>query len=127
MNHRRERIKKARRMAKKGRGKWIEIDLSVATAVPPKCTRAYHNNLYMVTVYDNAPTTKGDAIQVMVQPHNMLPIKHHWREMQRIKNELFGKEVFAVEYYPAQSKLIDDHNIYHFWIFPEGVLPTWKF
>lgn len=126
MNPKRERLKIARKKAKKGRGKWEQIDLNSAIAVPPKCTRAYHNNYYMVTVYDNTYTTKGPAIQVMVQPHNMLPIKRHWQEMQRIKNELFGKEAVAVEYYPAESKLIDDHNIYHFWIFPEGVLPLWK-
>ena len=34
-----------------------------------------------------------------------------------------AEETTAVEYYPAQSELIDDHNIYWLWIFPNDVLP----
>jgi hypothetical protein len=43
--------------------------------------------------------------------------------MQRIKNEIFGPETWAVEYYPSQSKLQDIHNIYWLWIYPGEVLP----
>jgi hypothetical protein len=74
-------------------------------------------------VYDNSPVSTGTAIRVMVQKHDDTPILKHWSEMQKIKNEVFGEETTAVEYYPPKSKLIDDHNIYWMWIFPDGVLP----
>jgi hypothetical protein len=74
-------------------------------------------------VYNNSLVSTGTAIRVMVQKHNDTPIVNHWSEMQKIKNEIFGEETTAIEYYPAKSQLIDDHNIYWFWIFPEGVLP----
>lgn len=43
-----------------------------------------------------------------------------WREMQRIKNELVGPEIEAVELFPAESRLIDTSNQYHLWCLPPG-------
>jgi hypothetical protein len=52
------------------------------------------------------------------QPH------HDWRDMQRIKNELVGPEVEAVELFPAESRLVDTSNEYHLWAFPtSGRMP----
>jgi len=90
---------------------------------PKWMTRAFKNNRYVVMVNDNAITSHGKAIRVMVQKHTDLPIINHWREMQNIKNEIFGKECVSVEYYPSESELMDDHNIYWMWIYPSGVLP----
>lgn len=72
---------------------------------------------------DHAQTDKGQAIKALVQTIDDRPIHHHWSEMQRIKNEIFGEETVAVEFYPRQSELVDNFNIYWMWIFPEGVLP----
>lgn len=47
---------------------------------------------------------------------------HDWREIQRIKNEVLGPEVEAVEIYPAESRLVDESNQFHLWAF-EGVQP----
>lgn len=99
------------------------INLKTATFVPDGMTRAYRNNRYVVMVYDNVTVTTGFATQILVQKHDDTPIVNHWSEMQRIKNEVFGKEVTAIEYFPAESQLIDHHNIYWMWIFPDGVLP----
>lgn len=124
MNIKRARRREARRLKKKGRGRWVRVDLQTTDApVPDWMTRCYRNNYYTVMIEDDAPTTKGSAIKAMVQAHDDLPIPRHWREMQRIKNELFGEETTAIEYYPAQSDLVDDHNIYWLWVFPEGQLP----
>lgn len=53
-----------------------------------------------------------------------------WREKQRIKNELFGKEKVAVEVFPKESELVDEANMYHIWILPDKtILPfglRWK-
>lgn len=100
-----------------------EIDLSTVSFIPKGMTRAYRNTRYTVMVYDNSPTTKGGAIRVMVQNHTDTQIVMHWDELQKIKNQIFGPEAVAVEYYPAESQLINDHNIYWLWLFPDGSLP----
>lgn len=101
-----------------------QIDLSTASFTPKGMTRAYRNTRYIVMVYDNDKTTAGPAIRVMIKKHDDTPITGHWMELQKIKNEIFGKEVMAIEYYPKESRLINDHNIYWLWIFPDGVIPT---
>ena len=50
-----------------------------------------------------------------------------WRVMQRIKNELLGPEVEAVELYPAESRLVDTSNQYHLWALPEGERFPWGY
>ena len=45
-----------------------------------------------------------------------------WNEKQRIKNELFGEEKQAIEFFPKQSELIDEANMYHIWVFEEKEL-----
>lgn len=39
-----------------------------------------------------------------------------WDEMQRIKNETLGEDVWCVEVYPAQEKLVDVANVRHLWV-----------
>jgi len=120
-----ERKSLAREVLKKALGKLVPADLTVVSVIPPGMTRAYRNNRYTVMIFDHTPTTKGSAIKAMIQRHDNEPIPGHWREMQNIKNEIFGREATAVEYYPAESQLLDTHNIYWLWIFPEGILPLW--
>lgn len=123
MNKERQRRIAAQKEFKKPVTKFSEIDLSTASFIPNGMTRAFRNTRFTVMVYDNSPVSTGTAIRVMIQKHDDTPILKHWSEMQNIKNQIFGEETVAVEYYPAKSQLIDDHNIYWFWIFPEGVLP----
>lgn len=113
----------ARKLLKKPKGKLEPIDLASRNA-PDWMTRAYQNNRYVVMIDDNAKMTKGiEAIKAMVQRHDDQPIPKHWSEMQMIKNELFGSEAVGIEFYPAESKLQNHHNIYWLWILPEGELP----
>lgn len=123
MSLQRERIKEANRRLKMPVGPWLEIDLSTRPH-PSWMTRAYENNRYIVMIIDNCPTNAGNAIRVMIQKVNDSPILNHWSELQKIKNELFGPETMAIEYYPKESELVNQHNIYWLWIFPDGVIPT---
>lgn len=50
-----------------------------------------------------------------------------WRHFQKIKNELCGPEREAVEIYPAESRLVDEANQYHLWVFPEGYIIPFGF
>jgi hypothetical protein len=61
-----------------------------------------------------------------------LSIKRHdkqwpndWRDAMRIKNEIAGPEVEAVELYPAQDRIVDTANQRYLWCFPPGAQPTW--
>lgn len=42
-----------------------------------------------------------------------------WDELQRIKNECLGKEVWCIENYPAESKLINLSNQRHLFLLDE--------
>lgn len=123
MNQDRQRRLLAKKEMKKPVSKFEQIDLATASFVPKRMTRSFRNNRYIVMIYDNSKTTHGTAISVLVQKLDNTPILGHWKEMQKIKNEIFGEETTAVEYYPKESELIDDHNIYWMWIFPENILP----
>lgn len=113
----------AKRLLKKPIGKLLPIDLTGLNA-PTWMTRAFRNNRYVVMIDDAASMTGGiTAIKAMVQRHDDRPIPNHWREMQAIKNELFGKATTGIEYYPAESNLVNLHNIYWLWILPLDALP----
>jgi hypothetical protein len=123
MISKRQRRLEAQRLLKQPETKFEQIDLSEPAFVPEGMTQAFRNNRYTVMIYANANTTHGRATQVLIQNHLDEPIKNHWSEIQRIKNELFGKETMAIEYFPTDSELVDQHNIYWIFIYPEGVVP----
>jgi len=117
------RERKANILFKKPAGKFERIDLA-SRWHPEWMTRAYQNNRYVVMIDDCAKTTKGIAIKAMIQRHDDQPIPNHWAELQSIKNELFGTETTGIEFYPPESELVNDHNIYWLWIFPSDVIPV---
>lgn len=76
------------------------------------------NSIYQVEVRGvTAPSPFGKVIWLSIKTRDKQP-RHDWRELQRIKNELVGEEVEAVEIYPAESRLVDTSNQYHLWCFP---------
>lgn len=125
MISKRQRRIEAQRLLQQPETKFEQVDLynMRKDIIPTGMTRAFRNNRYTVMVYDESLTTAGNATRVLIQNHLNEPIKNHWAEIQRIKNEIFGPEVTAIEYYPAESQLINQHNIYWIWIFSAGVLP----
>lgn len=46
-----------------------------------------------------------------------------WGELQRIKNEVAGPELYAVQFCPPMSRLIDGADMYHLWVYPAGYDP----
>ena len=45
-------------------------------------------------------------------------IRPSWPEMQRIKDELAGRDRTAVEVYPPNDQIVDEANMYHIWVLP---------
>ena len=120
------RKKEAKKLFKKPAGKLERIDLSSKSNVPQWMTRAYSNNRYVVMIDDAAKMTRGvTATKAMIQRHDNKPIPNHWKEIQAIKNEIFGVDATGAEFYPAVSELVDDFNIYWLWILPAYSLPLY--
>lgn len=75
------------------------------------------NNRYFVMVR-NSPS--GGVTWLSIRRADRQAI-HDWRDLQRIKNELCGREREAIEIYPAESRLVDTSNQYHLWVLPRGM------
>lgn len=45
---------------------------------------------------------------------------HDWRDLQRVKADIFGATAEAVELYPADDRVVDTANSYHLWVFTDG-------
>lgn len=119
----------AKKLLNRPAGKFKQIDFSVAENVPDGMTRVFKNNHYVVMIFDDKKMTvpflenEFSAVQAMVQRHDDKPIPNHWSELQKIKNEIFGTEAVAIEYYPEAKNLIDMANIYWLWLIPTDYLP----
>lgn len=84
--------------------------------------RAVVNDFYVVQVFDVA-TALGNVVHLAVRTADARPQggEPPWRDMQRIKNELCGEELEAVQVYPKQADVMDQANMYHLFVLP----PSW--
>lgn len=89
---------------------------------PSYATRIFRNNRFTAIINDNAETTAGKAARVFIEAHHA-GREVLWGDLQRVKNEIFGRDVLAVQYFPRESELIDAANIYWLYVYPQGVLP----
>lgn len=78
----------------------------------------YQNSLYTVHLRLLGDTFKN-ALWLSIRRNDRSAV-HDWRHLQRIKNELVGKEREAIEIYPKESQLVDTANSYHLWVLDEG-------
>jgi hypothetical protein len=115
--------KQIKRMMRQAPGPLKIVDLKKYKEVPEGMTRCYTNTKYNVQIYDNQKTTKGTCIKVMVKRWDNRPLTRHWRELQNIKNEIFGEDITAIEYFPPEKKLVDSFNFYWFCVFKKGEIP----
>jgi hypothetical protein len=91
--------------------------------------KIFANSRYQVMQQEGVPMISDPSVGM-----TWLSIKRHdkdschdWRDFQRIKNELCGKERVGLELYPAESMLLDTSNQYHIWVLPEGVKSPFGF
>ena len=47
-----------------------------------------------------------------------------WRALQDIKNSIVGEGVVAIEIYPRECEVTDTANMYHLWVFRDGLSPN---
>lgn len=80
-------------------------------------TFVYRNNQFIVEVFTDQkdPFTGENATKVLVRHNTGKPVVQ-WSHLQDIKNQIFGKETLAVQYLPPESKLVDQANMYWFFV-----------
>jgi hypothetical protein len=83
----------------------------------------YRNSRYQVAIFTGA-CDLGAYLQLSIKSLDR-SARHDWRDLQRIKNELVGKEYEAIELYPAESRCVDTANqfflfVFHTWVPPVG-------
>jgi hypothetical protein len=84
----------------------------------------WSNDIYLVSVVKDAGKWEGRTIvHISIRRHDKKPITD-WPDKQAIKNQLVGLECVGVEFYPADSELNDQANIYHLWVVDD---PKYRF
>ena len=74
----------------------------------------YHDATYSVQIFE-----KGYITHLIVRRHDE-GRDFPWRTLQYIKTRFCGPERVGVEVFPAESKLVDDANLRHLWVYPAG-------
>lgn len=82
-------------------------------------TETWVGSIHTVMVAPIA-TEWGEVLHLFVRRHDS-KAERSWPTLQRIKNELVGPERVAVEVFPAASQLVDEANMYHLWVLPDGM------
>lgn len=80
----------------------------------------FKNSMYVVQSFPMKMSPWGMFKKVGVRRNDAQPIRS-WNDMQRIKNEIFGEESFAIEFYPKESLKVDDANMYWFFVCMEMI------
>lgn len=101
-------------------GPWVRDNRTFRHADGTKGWTHWRNAVYHVAV---RRVREGDVRWHLSVGSHDGRARHDWRDLQRIKNELVGPEYEAVELYPAESRLVDESNRYHLWVFKKGTLP----
>ena len=75
----------------------------------------YRSEYYQVAIdKDTSHGLKGFIVwHISIKRNDKEPILD-WRDMQDIKNKLLGPEYEMVQLFPAESRLVDSANQYHF-------------
>lgn len=81
--------------------------------------RVSRNRLYAV-LDRPVPTDWGIVHHLAIRTASSL--EPPWRDKQRIKDEMFGEAFTAVEVMPPRGELIDEADMYHIWVLPNGFL-----
>lgn len=62
---------------------------------------------------------KRPVVHLSIRRNDRKPL-HDWRDLYRIKNDIAGHDVEAVELYPSVRRLVDEANQFHLWCLPPG-------
>lgn len=84
---------------------------------PPGGDYTFVNGTYQIIVRE----LEGNWIHLSIRRDDRAPVMD-WRDLQWIKNQLYGDEREMIQLFPAESRLVDTSNQYHFFVLPRGEL-----
>ncbi len=87
-----------------------------------RITHVFRNRCYVVMVRPFDAPGLGAMQHFAIRAVSSL--EPPWRNLQRIKDELAGPELFAVQVCPPAADMVDGADLYHLWIYPAGYRPT---
>jgi hypothetical protein len=94
---------------------------AIATSPSPSGV-LFLNSRYQVAIKGPEHHTPfGKVFEMSLKRLDKEPI-YDWRDIQRIKNELFGADATAVQVFPPEKHLVDT-NQYYFYILPQYEFP----
>jgi hypothetical protein len=96
-------------------GPWETIHFphgSVGCGWAAEFTKAHKNKVFSVLDRE----TNGGVRHLAVA--SLSKIRPSWHEMQRIKDELAGRDATAVEVYPPHIEIVDGADMFHIWVLP---------
>ena len=94
-----------------------EIDCT-DVPIPHGLLKAATNNIYSVQFFKWS-CAWGVVDRLLIRRHDHKQIAK-WGDLQRIKNELISCDRVALQIFPEQQHLVDEANLYHLWVLPEG-------
>jgi hypothetical protein len=111
-------LERARQTAALQPGLTIEAAVALIETSLAEVQSTWRNDVYQAHVIPWEPMTiRGErvpVVQLSIRRLDRGPARD-WRDFQRIKNQLVGPEVEAIELYPAESRLMDAANQFHLW------------
>ena len=81
-----------------------------------QCHQVHRNRVFAVLVRMD----HSGAIHLAVS--NLSGVRPTWPEMQRIKDDIAGPNVTAIEVYPPKAEVVDEADMFHIWVI-RGKLP----
>jgi len=79
-------------------------------------TRVFRSKHRVALVFDKAMSPQMQpCIKVMCR--DIGSSKLGWADLQKIKNEIFGLDAWGIQYLPPQKEVVDQANMYWFYLF----------
>jgi hypothetical protein len=119
-------VKRRSPKVKWGNVQWTRFEkCEVPDSGPPdqRPHERWRNSIYEVSVWFERSPFFQDHVAHLVVTTRDLQVRHDWRELQRIKNEICGAEAEGLELFPAESRLVDTKNEYHLYVFNQFKVP----
>jgi len=63
-------------------------------------------------------TPLGPILHLKIRRHDENEITAPWQTLQRIKNDILGPDILAIEIYPTDARTINEANYRHLWTLP---------
>ena len=128
MSNRWQRRAAASEARKRGSWEWQDLPVDPALRDQYPAVRnvrmVYRNDFWIVQVYEFTSAVLGPmlhlAIRSIAHAGTDRGIEPTWNELQRIKNELVSPESEAVQAYPRDADVMDQADMYHLFVLPQG-------